>query len=76
VAEPTKKTGWWRVVCAAALLALGAGCGSDTVTYNYDCCLSNVWYSCTSAQSYGRCLTRDPSGCTQRTGPCPPGANQ
>ncbi len=73
MADSTSGIRWWKVACAAGLLAL-AGCGSDAIPVpDYDCCLNKVWYVCSGSQNYGRCLTLDPSGCTQRNGACPPG---
>ena len=69
------------ITLAVGLLGGLAGCGSDTTSVSYNCCLNNVWYVCTSPAAYGRCLPAnqipDPSGCAAVVGSaCPPNSNQ
>jgi len=61
-------------VAALFLGGLCASCGNDTVLYpNVDCCVSNTYYICTSAQAAGQCrnFAPDPTLCSKQSSPCP-----
>jgi hypothetical protein len=69
-----------RIECilrAAVLLSLAGileGCGVDSVPYpNVNCCVTNTYYVCTSAEAAGQCASYppDPTLCSKQPGPCP-----
>ncbi len=66
-------TVWLALSAAAGLAACG---GTDTVPFpTQDCCVSHVYYQCTTARAAGLCLdpsAPDASLCIRQTDPCPP----